>query len=178
MRLRIVPSCAEKSQDRLLVKAFGVDLDDVPVGIADIDLRVPGGRMGLHDHSVGIVRIGVLPVALRAEELHGRMIIRHADREMNIAGIERIFTKRRRVVNDQMEFLGIAESKPGAREIEGWPWNLVEREDFAVEVPGPVEVGDCERNVVKGRDLHAANRHSTTKTRNTCHPPSMLGEIS
>jgi hypothetical protein len=42
--------------------------------MADIDLRVPGGRMGLHDHSVGIVRIGVLPVALGAEELHGRMI--------------------------------------------------------------------------------------------------------
>src|ERR1700730_10681033 len=41
----------------LPIQALRVDLNNMPVWVADVDLRVPSGGMGLQDHAVRIVRI-------------------------------------------------------------------------------------------------------------------------
>jgi hypothetical protein len=86
----------------LLIQVFGVDLDNMPVGIADVDLRESGGRMGLQDHAVRIVNTGILTVAFRAEEIYCRVVIRYAHRKVNVTCVEWLLTKSGTVVNDQV----------------------------------------------------------------------------
>src|ERR1700683_744855 len=112
---------------RRLIQALGVELNHMPVGVADVDLREPGDGMGLQDHAVRIVGMGILPIAFRAKELHRRAITRYANREMDVAGVERLRTQRGAAVNDQVHTLGIAKLKPGAREIEWRPGDLFDR---------------------------------------------------
>jgi len=134
----------------------------MPVGVADVDLRVPGGGAGLQDHAVWIVGIGILPIAFRAEELDRGVITRYANREMDVARVERLLTESGTVVNDQVNLLGIAELKPGARKIERRSRDLFDRQDLAVELSRPLDVGYSESNVVKGGDFHTGNRQSIT----------------
>jgi hypothetical protein len=126
----------------------------MPVRVADIDLRVPCDGMGLEDHVVRIVRIGILPVAFRAEELDRGAIARYANGEMDVACVERLLTKCGMTVNDQMQLPRIAELKPGDRKSERRPGDLSERQDLPVELSRPLHVGDGEGNVVKGGGFH------------------------
>src|SRR5579862_601962 len=132
----------------------GVELDHMPVWIADIDLREPSGGMGLQDHAVRIVGIGILAVAFGTEKLDGRAVAGHTNGEMDVAGIERLFPESGASVNDQVQMLGIADLKPSARKIEWRPGDLFHRQDLLVELSRPLDVGDSEGDVVDGGDFH------------------------
>jgi len=128
----------------------------MPVRVTDIDLWVPGGGTGLHDHAVRVVWIGILQVTFLAKELHCRAITWYANREMDIARVERLFTESGTIVNDQVKLLGIADLKPGTRKIEWRPRDLLDTQDLAVKISRPLDVRDRERNVVNGGDFHGA----------------------
>ena len=142
---------------------LGVDLDNMPVGIADVDLRESGGGTGLKDHAVRIVDAGILAVAFRAKEIYGRVVIRHAHRKVNVTRVERLVTKSGTLVNDQVKLLRIAQTKPRARKIEWRPRDLFERQDLAVEPSRPVQVGNGESDVVNSGDLHTTTSNPSVR---------------
>jgi hypothetical protein len=124
-----------------LLQVLRVDLDNMPIGIADVDLGESGRGTRLQDHAVRIVNTGILAVAFRAEE-------------MDVTRVERLLAKSGTVVNDQVKLLGIAHAKPRAWKIERRPRNLFDRQDLTVEPSRPIQVGYGERDVVNSSDFH------------------------
>src|ERR1017187_10742306 len=57
-------------------------------------------------------------------------------------------------VDDQVDVVGSADGKPGAREVEGRPGDLFQTENVTVEPARAFEVGHAESDVVEGFDLH------------------------
>lgn len=135
-----------------------IDLDHVPVRIANIDLREAGHGASRDDHAVWIAALRVLPVPLAAQKLDHSFILRHAQREMNIARIERFVAEGRGRMHDQVHVLSGAQLKPGPREIEWRPGDFLERQDFAVKSSGSLQILDGESDMVERGALHILQR--------------------
>ena len=66
----------------------GVDLDDVVIGLENIDLGESGSSPTIDDHLARVALSGTLAVALGPQAVERMAIARHPDRKMNVAGID------------------------------------------------------------------------------------------
>ena len=67
-------------------------------------------------------------------------------------------------MHDEMQFLAVPDGVPGARKPEIRPRELAQPDDGAVKVPGPLEIGDAEADVMK-------REHQIEEVRGSLSPP-------
>src|SRR5713101_1435804 len=103
--------------ERCSVQRFRVDLDHMPVGIDDIDLRITGGRLRFDLHLVEVPIIPIFSVAFGAQEFQDPPVTGNPNCKMNIARVDSFVRSPERsiVMHDEMQMLRVPHFKPGPR---------------------------------------------------------------
>jgi hypothetical protein len=100
------------------VLRLAVDLDHVTVRIENEDLREPGVRSAIRLHAHGVRTGSILAVSPGAEVPEHGVEVANADREVNIAWVERLARAQSAVTAlDQMQ-LTVTEREPRAGKVE------------------------------------------------------------
>lgn len=134
------------------IEGVGVDLDDVPVGVHQVDLGEACGRLGNDPHALELADAGrpCLPVPSAGQMGQGVPIAADPDREMDVAAVESLaVAEGRAFVLDQVKLLVRTQREPSALEVEIRAGDLGQAKNIAVEPDRSGNVPNRKADVVK-----------------------------
>src|SRR5580693_8798413 len=112
----------------------------MPIGIDNVNLRIPGSRTRFDFHLTEITVVGIFPVTFAAQEFDSAPVTGHSYGKVNVARINTLVGRAEGgvIVDEEMQMLRVTDLKPGARKRKRRPCDFFQAEDLAVELLRPL----------------------------------------
>jgi hypothetical protein len=147
----IFASCAPSGLAHDLVQSLAIELDNVAVGVEDVDLRVPGDGIGAELKVAEIAIRQVFVKAFSPKPFKRFAVALDPQGQMHVVGVIGLVASDRGVRTDENMNAGaaIANVEPDSGVIEYWTCGLFQFKDIPVKAPRALQVVDGNQNVMK-----------------------------